>query len=401
MTALAIGAAAILISLLSAPVLGAECEDCHTIDGASGGYVFERPTIVLAVNAVVPPGMDFPFEVIVRGGTDLLVEDMNATLTLSPPSGDLVMEASGSAGRARFDVPAQDEGAVPYSVSLTYGVFKEHATAGAADRATYREVLRGEIAVRYLTLTIDRGFLVLDSVGQASVINATADENAYDVRVDADPSIAAYVEVDGLPDRITAGESASFNVTLLHRGSAQGNITVSWYSNGSISSFPIRVSLVPESASSGTDAYHELGKYLGIASLALLLIGYFTGGTGASKRWANALFGNAGRRTRFHCAMSYQLLSLAIFHFAVLFYGPFSRLDQILVWQTVLGIVAMLIMIVIAVNGILQKRIVKLMGFANWKRIHAWGSYVATSLVIVHALTMGTHFLWFRDLFGM
>jgi hypothetical protein len=232
-------------------------------------------------------------------------------------------------------------------------------------------------------------------------VNVSVTEDAYDVQVDADPSLSPYLDVEPLPKRLSAGETVQFSVMLLHRGAVEGNLTVSWYANGSLVSYPIHVTLIPEEEKVGRDIYHELGKYIGIASLALLLIGYFTGGTGFLKKAGNRFFGNAARRTKFHCAMSYELLVLAMFHFAVLFYGPFSRLDQILLWQTVLGIIAMAIMIVIAVNGINQKRFIKAMGFANWKRIHAWGTYIATMLVVIHALTIGSEFLWFRDIFGM
>jgi predicted ferric reductase len=178
-------------------------------------------------------------------------------------------------------------------------------------------------------------------------------------------------------------------------------VTVGWYSNGAYMTYPINVTLLPADPPEAVDLYHELGKYLGIAAMALLLIGYFTGGTGFFKKLANRLFGNAAKRTKFHCAMSYELMALSLFHFGVLFYGPFSQVSQILVWQTVLGILAMGIMFVIALNGILQKALIKKIGYQNWRRVHAWGSYLATSLVIIHALTIGTHFLWFRELTGL
>jgi hypothetical protein len=391
----------VMISVASPSALAAECEECHTGNGSSGGYVFERPTIVAAVDPVIPPVQGFPFGVILRPGAGYDITAMNATLVLSPPSGPIVKEGAGTDGTVSFEIPGMMEGYVPYNISVTYSVYNGHATAGAFDRVTYREYKTGVLSIREMACRIDCGFLILDSLGTEMIVNVTATEDAYDLRVEADRSLAPYLDVESLPKRLSAGQTAQFSIKLLHRGGVEGNLTVSWYANGSLTSYPIHVTLVPEEEKAGRDLYHELGKYFGIASLALLLIGYFTGGTGFLKRSGNRLFRNAARRTKFHCAMSYELLVLSLFHFAVLFYGPFSRLDQILIWQTVLGIIAMGLMIVIAVNGINQKRFVKAMGFANWKRIHAWGTYIATMLVVIHALTIGSEFLWFRDMFGM
>ena len=117
------------------------------------------------------------------------------------------------------------------------------------------------------------------------------------------------------------------------------------------------------------------------------------------KKWSNRLFKTAKRRIAFHCALSYEVLILSVFHLATLAYGPYREL--IWIWEVILGELALVIMVLISINGIFQKRIIRWWGYENWRRIHAWGTYLATFLLVIHMVFNGSHFAWLRELMGM
>jgi len=397
------------IMLMFAPLVsGSQCGECHSAEGTSpsGNYRFAEPALIVKADGIVRPGEDISIAAVLKAREDYDLLGSNATLEWKHSSelhGSI--EADGTYdGRdlmLSFEMEGMAEGILDYDLRISYDVEYEHSTTARNDRASYTRIEKGTILIDDIALRVVPGTIVLEKVGQVLNVTLEAVQDAYDVRIETDLELSAYISVGAVPARFYPGDRIVLPVTLLHSSDLSGHINISWYSNGSIVSFPLRVVITSaESRSRAPDLYHELGKYTGIASLVLLLVGYFTGGTGPSKRYANRLFGNASRRIRFHCQLSYQVLVLSIFHLAVLIYGPFSRADQVLVWQNVLGMVALGIMIVIAVNGILQKRLIRMIGYANWRRIHAWGSYLATSLVIIHALMMGSHFRWVREVIG-
>jgi hypothetical protein len=198
-----------------------------------------------------------------------------------------------------------------------------------------------------------------------------------------------------------AGDSTTITVTLLNETDISSEIEISWIELSGMKEIPITIDIVRlESSDTGEDPLLTIGQATGISAFVFLVIGYFTGGTGFLKKHANKLFRHARRRVRFHCALSYLVMVLSFYHLATLWYGPYREVI-FNSWEIVLGEAAMIIMIIISLNGIFQRRMVKMMGFQNWRRIHSWGSYISTSLVVIHLLTYGSHFLWFRVMIGL
>ncbi|MDG6225158.1 MAG: cytochrome b/b6 domain-containing protein [Candidatus Thermoplasmatota archaeon] len=389
-------------------VSAATCEDCHSASDPrpSGGFVFSEPLIRASYDSVVIPKEDFDLVIWIVPTGDYSIIRSNATLIISHPlEPRSEFRADGSMGSdrmaVRFRVQGLDVGIAGFWAHISYTVRGVHTTPGSIDTSEYAYELTGAIIIDEMALRVSPGSLLLEDTDRTSVITLEAMDDAYDVRVELDPHLRAYIRLEEPDDTLITGAFVSVPVRLLFRGDVSGNITVSWYSNGSMYALSIPVSILPEKTSeAGSDLYHEIGKYTGIASMLLLIIGYFTGGTGLSRKMADKLFGGASKRIKFHCAMSYEVLLLALFHLAVLFYGPFRGFDRIVSWQSSLGVLAMILMFVIALNGIFQGPLVRSIGGANWRRIHSWGSYLATCLVVLHALMIGSHFYWFRDIIG-
>ena len=389
-------------------VSGSSCEDCHSASDPrpSGGFVFSDPVIGASYDSVVPPNEDFALTIWIIPTGEYSIIEANATLVISPPLEPyVVLEKDGKHESdrmaVRFDVQGLGTGIADFRAYICYTVHGAHKTPGSIDRSEYTYEMAGAIIIDELALRVSPGSLLLEDTDRTSMITLEAMDDAYDVRVDIDLHLRAYVYLESPDDTLRTGAFLSIPVRLLYKGDVSGNITVSWYSNGSMHALSIPISVLPErSSDAGWDLYHEIGKYTGIASMLLLIIGYFTGGTGFLRKMVDRLFGGASKRIQFHCAMSYEVLLLALFHLAVLFYGPFRGFDRIVSWQSSLGVLAMLLMFVIALNGILQRPLVNSIGGANWRRIHTWGSYLATCLVVLHALMIGSHFYWLRSIIG-
>jgi len=391
-----------LLLLLAGAAAAEACADCHNPGNASGNYVFDPPSIVLNVPPAVSPGDDFSISVSIVSPGQYEVGPTDVEMVLDHSfSGTFTQSGSDDGGEVTLGFSGLPPGSCDYTLDVEYEVYFKHTNGGNPNSALYKISRSGRIIFDDLALSVSTGTMVFDQVGQVHTVIVNASGDAYDIMLEKDRSISGLISVSSIRTRMGPGETATISVTLLNRIGAEGNLTLSWYADGGIVELPILIVVVPEpEEDGGVGIFHELGKYLGIASLVLLLVGYFTGGTGALKDVANNIFGSAAKRVKFHCALSYEVLALSVFHLAVLIYGPYSRPEQYLSWQVSLGFIALFIMIVISVNGIFQKRLVRAMGYQNWRRVHSWGSYIATALVVVHALLIGSHFGWFRGLFG-
>jgi hypothetical protein len=196
------------------------------------------------------------------------------------------------------------------------------------------------------------------------------------------------------------GNSTKIKVTLLNKTNIDSELLITWNESTGEKSVIVPISIRKFESVIGNDILLTIGQVTGIGAFIFLFIGYFTGGYGSMKRYANKLFKHSKRRIRFHCFLSYIMILLSFIHIVTLWYGPY-RLVVFKCWEIVLGEVAIIIIIIVALNGMFQKKMVKWLGFDNWNRIHSWGSYISTSLVLIHLLTIGYHFLWFRELIGL
>lgn len=398
--------APLIIMATAGSVSADDCEDCHSSSSSSpsGGYVYVPPPIYVKYDSSYTPGSQFQLKLYASPQSDYSIRDVTGILSLENENVRMVSGEPGSstdsAGRIvlTWDMEAVSEGSTPFSITCDYTIFYGHRSGGSADEADYRKVLTGDLIIADLAVQASPGSIGLSEKGEFTVVNISARSNITDLDVSADRSIADLLEITTLPMALSEGDTASIKVTLLDKKAADGNITLSWMEGSEEKSLLIHVSIIPiKDVDRSIDWYHEFGKYTGILSLILLLTGYFTGGTGPLKKYSNRLFGTAVKRIKFHCALSYEILILSIFHLAVLIYGPFSQ--QIWIWENALGFIALSLMIIISLNGIFQKAMVRKIGYQNWRRIHAWGSYTATILVIIHAVNIGTHFAWLRAIY--
>lgn len=394
---------AVVIPLLVMPlacVSAVECEDCHSSSGGSGGYEFDPPIVVLSKPLICGPEEKVKVRLYVLPTSVYSVEDIEAMMVEMDVSGTVT-------GRATLDPDGQDclewelgSGTDPLRsmiVTCSCICYYEHGSPGNKDDGAFNIEVRFDLNIVSSSLRIDRDFVLLPEEGSSLSLRAIG--SVSNLKVATSPTLEGKVSATLDRTDLQDGGSAMLSMTSLSMGSMDGHLNLSWTESGMDRHAYIRVLRVRPKTADGTDLYHEIGKYTGISAFVLLVIGYLTGGTGPFRRWGNKLFRTAARRTRFHCALSFEVLVLVMFHMLVLWYGPYREL--IWIWEVVLGELALVVMAVIALNGMFQRRLVSFIGYQNWRRVHAWGTYISTGLVVVHMLTNGTHFLWFRQMMGM
>ncbi len=94
------------------------------------------------------------------------------------------------------------------------------------------------------------------------------------------------------------------------------------------------------------------------------------------------LFGGKKQRWDLHCKLSYFTLFVAIVHMIA-----FWQLKDGLLFDrsdAVIGYIALVAMILVAVNGIRKEDIIYVSGFKAWHRFHFFGSLFAIFMALVH-----------------
>lgn len=394
----------VTLIMIQGPVIGISCEECHSSSNPSGNWVYHPPILTLVHDPFYPPNTTFTMRLKVTGATDYQIKDLTATLNGRMDNMEVIGELQGITGKdedggpiVEWELRTLDEGWCNVSAEVGYKVYYKHNSQGAIT-ASYQERTSTSLLSANFDLSVTPGTLFFDSTGQQRELTLKASNNVTDIRLEMNGGADGVFSIDVPRSDLSKGESMTVRVTLLNMTDSYSGLTLIWKEAQTERSVLLHILVAdPGQGSGGMDILWEVGKYTGISAFILLVVGYFTGGA-VLKGKMNQFFKGAKRRVDFHCALSYVLLVLVLIHLSTLFYGPYREL--ILQWEVVLGWVALGIMLIIALNGIFQRWIVRRIGFQNWKRMHSWGSATSKVLVIIHMLLFGTHFLWFRDLIG-
>ncbi len=390
-------------------VLADDCDDCHSSSdpNPSGGYAYDEPVLSLVYDPFYQPDSDVRIRVWISHPDDYLVRDISGFMTISSSNleltngGEGILEEGVDGGQGLYwDLRSSDEGVCGITVEVSFEVFFEHESPGSKDAGRYTEILECPIIVADLALRATPGTVILSKVGEVGSIQLSADEDVEDISVELSTSLEGLVDVSLGTTSLSSDGSTAVDLELLSLNETSGYVTIYWKEGGEPKQQKVIIRILSlEGGDKSTDIYLLIGQITGGAAFILLLIGYFTGGSGILKKWSNRVFNTARKRIAFHCALSYEVLILAAFHFMTLIYGPYREL--IWIWEVVLGEMAFLIMIMISINGIFQKRMIGWWGYQNWRRVHAWGTYLTTFLLGIHIIFNGSHFAWLRDLLGM
>ncbi len=350
--------------MIQGSAVGISCEDCHSSSNPSGNWLYHPPILTFVHDPFYPPNTTFTMRLKVTGASDYQIKDLSATLDERMDNLEVVGELQGRTGTdadgdhiVEWELRTLDEGWSNVSAEVRYKVYYKHNSPGASNEASYVERISTSPLSANFDLSVTPGTLFFDTTGQQRELTLTALNNVTDIRLEIIPGLEDIFSIEVPRSDLNKGDSMTVMITLQNMTDMYLGLTLKWKEGETERRLPIRILISdPGQGSGGKDILWEVGKYTGIAAFTLLVIGYFTGGA-VLKEKANKFFKGAKRRVDFHCALSYVLLVLVLIHLSTLFYGPYREL--ILQWEVVLGWVALGIMMIIALNGIFQRWLVK------------------------------------------
>jgi hypothetical protein len=403
-----VGAVLILSMCISPSVDAITCEDCHSYSFQSGEYIYEPPLITIICDPFYRSGEEFDIKLLIRPTPDYTITKLNCVLTIDGTSIELASshKSFGEAKEnmdmiANWTLRSIHEGDVNIIFDFEYEVYYEHDNPGHYDSSMFSVVGKTtQLHVKDLSLGISPGYIALSNLGDNQTIILKAFDNISDIKVSIPNQLANHVDILLSNNTLVKGSKAIINVTLLNETNVDSEFLITWNESSGEKSESVHIKIRKLESHVGNNFLLTIGQITGIVAFIFLIIGYFISGTGFMKKYANKAFKGSKKRIRYHCILSYFMILFAFTHIVILGYGPYQ---QVLFknWEIVLGEVAIIIIILVALIGIFQKKIIKWLGFNNWRRIHSWGSYISTSLILIHLLTYGSHFLWLRELLGL
>jgi len=188
-----------------------------------------------------------------------------------------------------------------------------------------------------------------------------------------------------------------FEITFTGERSRDETVLLRWKdSSNTTQSLELRFMVYSKGKGGGGDDkfYKDVSKVLGYVSLGLLVLLSVVGSRAKSvKKIVMKFFRKQRRRVVTHCILSYLLLATSLVHGLyhmikkeTLFLDPVKRFDIFL------GDLSFVLMIIIALNGIYQKKLVDRIGYKNWRLIHAGGSVGILFTAVVHIYRLQTLF---------
>lgn len=422
-TTLALALLLILVLPLLAPADADECESCHGGSDPSAGYFFGRPAIAFNVPSAVRPNATVDIAIVVKHQGTYELKDFAAVLDLSKAPG--VTLASGQTERKTLPnmdtkpqthgltwsaVSASAIGLVQVAVNVTYTVHYAHNSGGSKDTASYSLQLSQPVQILALPFDISPGALqASQGKPESFTVNITAQTDLYNLALVPGLSIANFTNVD--PAKIgtlAKGQSKVVTVSMTpDRALDHGALAVVWSldkAGANMSSMFLNVAVAGTGNQGKGPGPQEnqrrvAARALGFTGLILLILLMPTGGfLEPVKRALNKAMGGAKRRVDVHCALSYLLLTIGLLHSALLMYGHYKNA----MWNGVflvatsdyisidLGTTAVVLMIVISLLGIFQKRLCKALGRKAWGWVHGILSYTALVVIVVHLMWIGS-----------
>jgi hypothetical protein len=346
---------------------------------------------------IVKPGTNFSFEVGLEfSGYELLDVEINISqkqeiLNFTSPvtvERDRLTEETAF----NFSAAAAANGICNLIVKIEYVIFFEHTTEEDSD---YREETILERAIIIVgSLSLAPLVWALEMANGRSGFTLLANSDVSNVTIHSPENV---VTTPSSHPHLFTGEMAYFGLTADFNGEDEEDINdpliISWEEDGSSYVAAIKVMYNPPSEEE-TNYVPLVGRAVGFISFIILVISTLTGGTiSGIKSFLNRKLG-ARRRRNVHCAISWLLLGLALYHGMILVTGVYYQVAwNILI---VLGWLAIISMIVASLAGLFMTWFIKRMGRRNWRILNIGSSVIPIMLVVVHMVLIGTDFEFVR-----
>ncbi|MDP6156543.1 MAG: ferric reductase-like transmembrane domain-containing protein [Candidatus Thermoplasmatota archaeon] len=221
-------------------------------------------------------------------------------------------------------------------------------------------------------------------------ISLTAVEDITDLKIIAPSSLAVSPTEN---NSLSKGSSLTISLSPVENEKIDDNIIVTWKRKGT--PYALTIDVIYNPKTEGETDYHSwVGRVTGISSIILLLLSMILGGMWNTKGILKRMI-KSGTRIKFHCAISWFLFGLALYHGLTLLVSPYSKK----LWNPwiVLGEIGALSMIVVSLTGSFKKFTIKLMGARKWRGFHLFATFVALVLGSIHGIHLGTDLAFIRD----
>ena len=189
---------------------------------------------------------------------------------------------------------------------------------------------------------------------------------------------------------------------------AQGTIQFTWWAGNRTGTVILTVA-IPPGISSGSDGeiFVLVGRVTGVISFVLLIVSTML--CLNLKRWKKFTLRKLGKkRLLLHCYVSYAIVATSLVHLIVLIargkYSSHFEYGILMTGQNAffynLGYFTLLSMILLGLTGIYQKRMMRYfrerdyIPYAAWRFVHVVLTVLASVLVLMHMIMIGTDFKW-------
>jgi len=396
----------ILVATAIAPLVfpaGSICESCHAPGKPEGNYVFAQPQLTFTSPSVVQPNSSVNVSLSVSHAGKYTVKSFTADLSLEGP-GDLEsgetsakdirnIGSEGGSAVIAWKVHAGSEGMLLVNASINYTAHFKHTNTQGNDEYPYQFLRALTVMVRPIALRISLSELSFSTgAGTSKTFELAALSEVKNITLKVSPNIAGAANVATTAlGKLGAGERHTVTVNFLGGSEAinNGRIDLVWENaTGVKDSGFVAVRVVQPPQQEAKSPVPLLGRATGLVSLGLLITSILLGLVKMGK----------ARRARLHCAVSWFILGLSVYHGLILLLGPYSSLT--LGTYVILGYASAAVMGVASVNGLLDKWMSRKLGYRTWLWLHRISTILAIVLIIVHAIMIGTDFKFLRGLAG-
>jgi hypothetical protein len=381
------------------------CSSCHSISGPAAGYVLRMPSVYAICPAVVPPGAGFNYTLKVVHPGSYSLQDPEPGISLEGPgslapdgSAALKMRQMGESGGTASVTWRLETGAAAGTlhINATFRFSARHRHTVTEDTDDSEFVLRrfSSVEVRPAELYVSVSDIPLPALGKREAdIELVSTSSLRNVTLAPAPGLEGVLAPS--PSSFASLSPGERRVVRVRLSASpvlldNGRLQISWENaTGVRNATFVMVRALAGPADPGQQGpVRWMGRATGLLSMGLLVasvvIGYIKGG--------------GRRRIRLHCAVSWFILGLSVYHGISLALFPYNR-----VWLgnwVVLGYVTAAVMGLSSLNGLLQRSWTKKLGYRNWLWLHRISLIAAIGLSVVHALMIGTDFRFLHAVGG-
>ena len=369
-----------------------DCSSCHSSPNPDAGYIYSTPVMILGVPLFVDPEKEFTIEIKIDF-SDYEIENM--ILSVSEDRQiisfeESVIEASSvkKSDTFSFTATAMEKGVTRISVTAEILLHYDHPAGDADDRRTEMIERSATLTVGSTTLMPSAWSVLLDENGEKITLTATSD--ITDIEITPPNSVEA---VPRRKSSLDANDELVVTLRPLINNRIEDNTIISWKQNGTPYAMAIGTVYNP-TITGKTDYFSWAGRITGISSIILLLCSLVLGGIWNTGKFMNRKI-KTKTRIRYHCAVSWFLFSIALYHGVALLIGPYSRR----LWNPwiILGEASAVSMLLVSLTGSFMKFSIRILGAKTWRRLHLYGTLAALVLGTIHGIRIGTDLSFIRE----